>query len=254
MFKQMAQLLIACLLASAAGAATDPFVGEWKFNPAKSKLSDVMKVSPAGENKYAFDLGAGNEIIVADGTDQSGYSGTTLAVTVESPNTWKVIRKRNGRMLLVGIWNLSEDGSTLRDHFKAFAPNGSPSTVVDYVYKRKGSGSGFAGTWVSTSQSGDSSIMLQVRPYESGGLSFIIPSEASTMNAKLDGREYPNAAGTSVSSSRLVNARALEMIRKSKGKVTETRRITLSPDLKTLTMSVHSADKDEDDIYVFERQ
>jgi len=96
--------------------------------------------------------------------------------------------------------------------------------------------------------------MLQVRPYESDGPSFIIPSEGSTMNAKLDGREYPNAAGTSTSSSRRVNARAPEIIRKSKGKITETRQITLSPDLKSLTMSVHSAGRDEPDIYVFERQ
>ena len=74
------------------------------------------------------------------------------------------------------------------------------------------------------------------------------------MNAKLDGREYPNAAGTSTSSAHRVNAGAVEIIRKSKGKIIETRQITLSTDLKTLTMTVHTASKDEPDIYVFERQ
>lgn len=66
MFKRIAPLLMACFVASAAWAATDPFIGEWKFNPARSKLSDVMKVSSVGANKYAFDLGAGNEVIVTD--------------------------------------------------------------------------------------------------------------------------------------------------------------------------------------------
>lgn len=255
MFKRTLQILLVILLASAAlWAADDPFVGQWKLNPARSTIADVMKVSPVGANKYAFDLGAGSEIIVTDGTDQPGYSGTTLAVTVEAPDRWKVVRKQNGRILLTGIWSLSEDGSTLRDHFTAFATDGSPSTVLDYVYKRTAGGSGFAGTWVSTTETGNSVLILQVRPYESDGLSFIFPSEGSTMNAKLDGKEYPNAAGTSASSSRRVNARAVEIIQESKGKIIATRQITLSADLKTLTMTVHMAGKDVEDIYVFDRQ
>lgn len=254
MFKRIAPLLIACLVAGGVQAANDPFIGDWKFNPARSKLSDVMKVSRAGANKYVFDLGAGNETIVADGTDQPGYSGTTLAVTIEAPDTWKVVRKQNGRMLLSAIWNLSKDGNTLRDHFTAFSPNGSPSTVVDYVYSRKASGAGFAGTWVSTDAAGSSDLVLQVRLYERDGLSFTVPSAGSTINARLDGKEYPNTAGTAASSSRRVNVHAVEIIRKSKGKIAETRQITLSPDLKTLTMTVNSADKDETDVFVFDRQ
>lgn len=256
MSKRVARCLIACFVASAVGGATDPFVGEWKLNPSRSKIADVMKVSSVGPNKYALDLGGGNEIIVPDGTDQPGYagSGTTLAVTVEAPDNWKVVRKQNGRMLVMGIWNLSKDGSTLQDHFTAFAANGSPSTVLDYVYTRKTSGSGFVGTWVSTTEVGTSDLMLQVAPYESDGLSFIFPSEGASIKAKLDGKEYPNAAGTSASSSRRVNPRAVEIIYKSKDKITETRRITVSPDLKTLTMTVNSAGKDDPDIFVFERQ
>lgn len=96
--------------------------------------------------------------------------------------------------------------------------------------------------------------MLQVRPYENDGLSFIVPSEGSAINAKLDGKEYPNAAGTFACSSRRVNAHAVEIILKSKGKITGTRQITLSPDLKTLTMTLNSAGKDEPDVFVFKRQ
>ena len=43
MLKQSFRLvLVACLMAAALCAANDPFVGEWKLNPSKSKLSDVM--------------------------------------------------------------------------------------------------------------------------------------------------------------------------------------------------------------------
>lgn len=44
------------------------------------------------------------------------------------------------------------------------------------------------------------------------------------------------------------------MISKFKGKIAEARQFTLSPDLKTLTMTVNSPGKDEPDVFVFERQ
>lgn len=254
MFKRVFQsLLVVSLAASALWAANDSFVGKWKLN----KATDVMKVATVGGNKYTFDFGGGNETIVADGTDQPGYSGTTLAVTVEGPNTWKVVRKQKGRMLLTATWNLSKDGNTLRDHYTEFAPDGSPSTAV-YVYKQTAKGSGFAGRWESMIEPLNSVIMLQVSPYQSDGLSFIIPSQGDTTNVKFDGKDYPsskaNAAPGSGYLARRVNARALEITNKVNGKITGTRQFKLSSDLKTLTMTVHTTGKDEPKTYVFERQ
>jgi hypothetical protein len=81
-------------------AENDPFAGKWKLNASKSKLTDVMKVESAGGRKYAFDFGSGNaETILADGTDQPGNAGTTLAVTVVDSNPWKVVRKKDGRTI-----------------------------------------------------------------------------------------------------------------------------------------------------------
>src|SRR5215510_15399415 len=109
-------LLVACLAVGTLWAANDPFVGKWKLNPSKSKLTDQMKVEAIGANKYAIDFGGGaTENIVADGTDQPGLDGTTLSITVEGPKTWKVVRKKDGRTLVTGIWKLSKDGQTLSD-------------------------------------------------------------------------------------------------------------------------------------------
>lgn len=99
----MQLLLVACLFAGTLWAADDPFVGKWKFNPSKSKLTEEMKVESAGGNKYAFDFGGGiPETIVTDGTDQPGYRGTTLSVSVLGQDSWKVVRKKDGRLLLRG--------------------------------------------------------------------------------------------------------------------------------------------------------
>jgi len=119
-------------------------LGEWKLNPSRSKLTDQMKVQSLGGNKYTFDFGGGAERIVADGTDQRGIYGTMLSVTVEGPDIWKVVRKKDGRMLLTGTWKLSQDGNILRDNYTEFEPNGSPFTV-NYLYKRTAAGPAFAG-------------------------------------------------------------------------------------------------------------
>src|SRR5215472_5892681 len=102
-------LLIAGLLTGTLSAANDPFVGKWKLNPSKSKLTDRMKVEAAGPNKYALDFGGGVETVVADGTDQPGLSGTTVSITIGGPDGWKIVRKKDGRALATGTWKLSND-------------------------------------------------------------------------------------------------------------------------------------------------
>jgi len=258
MFKRAFQsFLVASLVVGVLQAADDPFVGEWKLNPSKSKLTDRMKVESVGGNKYAFDFGGGAETIATDGTDQPGGSGTTLSVTVEGPDSWKVVRKKEGRTLITATWKLSKDGKSLADDFTAIESNGSISNVK-YVYKRTAGTSGFAGTWESTSETVNFVFVLQVRPYEGNGLSFIDPADEITKNVKFDGKDYPNvgpnAAAGSVSSVRRVDQHTLEMTDKINGKITGTQRIQLSSDLKTLTMTIHNAGRTEPTILVLERQ
>ena len=251
-------LLVACLVTGTLWAAEDPFVGKWKLDPSKSRFPDEMKVKAAGANRYAFDFGGGNpETIVADGTDQPGIFGTTLSVTVEGPDTWKVVRKKDGRTMLTGIWKLSKDGKTLSDTYRENQPDGS-TLCLDYVYKRTTAGSGFAGTWESVSERMNSVYELQIQRYGGDGLTFITPAEKETRNLRFDGKEYPDAGPDvspgSVSSGRRVNERTLEVTDKIKGKVTDIRQIELSPDLKTLTMTVHPAGQSKLNILVFDRE
>ena len=51
MLKRTFQLVLVAWLATATlWADTDPFVGDWKFNPSKSQYTDVMKVQSLGGN------------------------------------------------------------------------------------------------------------------------------------------------------------------------------------------------------------
>src|SRR6185312_9545243 len=251
-------LAAAGLGADPLSAANNPFVGNWKLDPAKSKLSDRMKVQSLGGNRYVFDFGGGPEAIKVDGTAQPAEGGTTLSVAAQGSDAWTVIRNQNGHMLLEAHWKLARSGSSLMDDFTSFNQDGSASNVK-YVYRRVHGGTGFAGTWVSTDMKVSFVYVLQIRPYEEDGISIIDASSRLTRNMKFDGKYHPNAGATAAmvaaSLIRRVDEHTLELTdRKSDGKPIDDLRLTLSPDLETLTMTPYSEAQDQPRVLVFERQ
>lgn len=260
MLKRTVQLmLVASLIATPLRAADNPFVGKWKLNSSKSRLPDEMKVKKVSANKYAFAFEGGGygETIVADGTDQPGVFGTTFSVTVEGPNSWKVVRKTDGKILLTANWKLSEDGNMLDDDFTLIQPNGSRFNVY-YVYKRMAGGPGFDGTWESTSETVKSVFELQIQPYESDGLAFINPGEGTVKNLNFDGKDYayerPNVKAKFASSIRRVNARTLAVTDNVDGKVAGTEEIKISSDHNVLTITIRSVGQTRPEIRVFDRE
>jgi hypothetical protein len=256
MFKRIVRMLpVVCLATGMARAAESPFVGEWKLDPSRSRLPDEMKVESEGGNKYAFDFGAGTERIVVDGTDQPGNGGTLLSVNAEASDTWIVERKQDGRLLIKATWKLSKDGKTLTDYFRGFESDGS-TLSMDYVYRRIGGGSGFAADWQSIKETMNSPYLIQVKEYQGDGLSLITPSQSK--NVKFDGKDYPNqgpnAQQGASASVRRVDERALVLTDKINGKVADSEAIAVSPNLKTLTITVQIPGRDKPNVMVFERK
>jgi hypothetical protein len=131
---------------------------------------------------------------------------------------------------------------------------------MPYVYERTAGTSGFLGTWDSDSAKASPRIGLEIQPYESDGLSFKRSDENTAKKIKLDGKDYPDLdpnggdQGTA-SSARRVNERTVEITEKSQGKITGTRRIELSPDLKTLAVTVHLVGQNRpQSIFVYDRE
>jgi len=237
-------LAVVCLAGGTLSAASDPFVGKWKVNPSQSKLTDEMKVEAVGENKYAFTFGPGAvDTVVVDGTDQPALQGTTLAVTAEGPNNWRVVRKKDGKKIVMGVWTLSADGNTLDDAFTVYRPDGSTANV-HYKYQRTAGTSGFPGTWDSVSAEIDASIGLEIRPSGDNGLLLISPLVGGTQNVTFDGKDYQR-----------VNERSLEITNKRDGRVRDIRQFEVSEDLKTLTVSIRAAGESKpQNILVFDRE
>jgi hypothetical protein len=260
-FKHALQLLLAAWLTTGAlWAASDPFVGKWKLDPSRSKEIDQMKIEAAGTNRYVFDFGfggSGTETIVVDGTEQPGHSGTTLSVTPVEPNTWKLVRKKDGHVLMTAIFKLSANGKTLSDNFTASRPDGWTFSI-DYVFTRTRGSSGFAGTWESSNEKVISVYELEIQPYQGDGLALLLPAEHSARKMKFDGKDYPDqgykVTPGSASSGHRLNDHTLEITDKINGKTTDTQRITLSPRLNTLTMIVQQEGHNKPDTLVFNRE
>jgi hypothetical protein len=263
MLRRTIQLLcFTCLIAAMSRAADEPLIGKWKLNLSKSKLADQMTIAPAGANRYTLTFaGVGEtETLVADGTDHPGVLGSTISITIEAPNNWKIVRKQGGRTLLTANWKLSEDGKTLTDTFIGNQPDGSTSRV-DLVYKRaegSASNSGIPGTWETTEEKIDTAYELEIRPHESDGLTFQVSGGGPATNVKFDGKDYPPASGSpaqgGTTSARRLGDHSIELTKKLKGKIMETREITVSPDRKTLTMTRHLVDQRLPNILIFDRE
>jgi hypothetical protein len=217
-----------------------------------------MKVEGVSGNKYAFDFGSGNpETVVVDGTDQPAGFDTTLAVTIEAPNKWKVIRKKDGNAIITATWELSQDGKTLTDHLTSISSTGTKSSLEE-VYDRTAGTAGFAGTWESDSVQVNSVFEFQILPYEEDGLSFISPADQTTKSIKFDGKDYPGSGpslpkGYTTSGHR-VSALTIQLTDKVAGKIVDTRQEDVSSDLKTLTLTVRTMNRSKPSILVFERE
>jgi hypothetical protein len=251
-------LLPVCLAMSVTWARDNPFIGKWKLVPSKSRMPDEMKLQSKGGNTYAFDFGGGVETIVVDGSYQPGLGGTLLSVKAEAPDTWIVKRKRGSRLLLSATWKLSSDERRLTDYYREFESDGSTRSL-DYVYQRTGGGSGFVADWQSIKETINSPFLLEVKEFQGNGLSFVDPLAQRTKNLKFDGKDYPASegpnAGRGPSSSILrVDERTLVITNKYEGKVSSTEEFSLSPDLKTLTMTVHIVGRDKPYVLTFERK
>ncbi|HKV81829.1 MAG TPA: hypothetical protein VJP02_27020 [Candidatus Sulfotelmatobacter sp.] len=233
----------ACLLAGTLWAADDPFCGKWKLNMEKSKFAgEQSKIEDLGGNKYKWTSGDVSDTIAADGTDQPVHFGRTISITPEGPNNWKMVIKKDGKVLSSMTHTLSADGKTQTIKGTETKPD---STTSDFnvVLKKVSGGSGWGGTWESTDVNFTSPDQWEIAPYEGDGLTFNTPAYQDTISMKFDGKDYeekgPNVAPGSTSSGKRLNANTLELTDKVKGQVMDHTKFEVSPNGKTLTLTIH---------------
>lgn len=243
----------AALAASGLWTTNDPFVGTWKLDVSRSAIIDQMVVEAGGPNTYRFRFEGGPaETIVADGTDQPGLPGTTLAISAEGPRSLKVVRKQDGHIVISANWKISADGRTLFDAFRQVQADGSMASI-DYVYRRTAGTSGFAGAWESTTKPVGLKVELQIQPDGDERLSFA--SQGAVKHVIFDGRDHAAFGATDglMRSGLRQSARTLEYTESTRGKVEHTRTLGVSRDGGTLTMTIRTPGRKTPDVLVFQR-
>jgi hypothetical protein len=244
MFKRICcSLVLAFLLAGTLYAADDPFCGKWKLNLEKSKfVGEQMKIQDLGGGKYTLTFGNVSDTIIADGTDQPVHFGRTVSITAEGPNGWKMVDKKDGKVMTSMTHTLSPDGKTQTIKGTESKPDGTTSDFTS-EFKRVSGSSGWAGTWERTSVKISSADEWEISAYEGDGLTFNTPAYNDTLSMKFDGKDYeekgPSVAPGSMSSGKRVDAHTLDVTDKIKGEVMDHTKFEVSQDGKTLTLTVH---------------
>jgi hypothetical protein len=250
-------LALVCLLACTLWASDNPFVGKWKLNMEKSKVTgEQTKIEDLGGNKYKWTSGNVTNTYTADGTDQPTQFGNTIAITPVDANNWKMVIKKDGRVLSSMTHTLSPDGKTQTIKGTGYKPDGTTDDFTVTMKKISG-GAGWGGTWEDTDVKFTSPDEWEIQPYEGEGLSFNSPAYKDTLSMKFDGKDYeekgPNVAPGAMSSGKRVNAHTLEVTDKVKGDVMDTMKFEVSSDGKTLTLTVRGTGQTNAQTYVYNK-
>jgi hypothetical protein len=235
-------LALGCLIAGTLCAADDPFCGKWKLNMDKTKVTgEQMKIQDLGNNKFKWTSGNDSDTVTADGTDQPIHYGRTMSLTMDGPNSMKMVIKQEGKVLSSMTHTLSDDGKTQTIKGTDTKPDGTTSDF-DVVDKRVGGGSGWTGTWESTDVKFNSPNEYDIDANGSNGLTFSVPAYQDTLAMNFDGKEYtekgPTVAPGSTASGKRVDAHTLELTDKVKGKIVDHEKFEVSSDGKMLTLTV----------------
>lgn len=238
--------------------ADDPFIGKWKLNLAKSKLTgQTIEIKEVPGNGYQFQEDEHTDIILADGLDHPTHFGETMSVTQKKSDTWAIVYKNGDRVLMNTIWKVSKNGKTLTYTAAGTRPNGQRFTN-QMTAKRTSGHAGLAGTWQTTSVALSSPDEIYIDSSDGEGHLITFPGRKQTIRMKFDGAEYPEQGPTiaagSTSSGHRIDERTIETTEKVNGKVIETAKATISADGKTQTIVVTEPDDNTPVLLIYERE
>ena len=90
-------VIFACGLLGTLSGAEDPFVGIWKLNQSKSKMTgEREKIEALGGKEYKITSGPSSDTIVADGTDPACFAENAERAGCEGGDVREVARVSNG--------------------------------------------------------------------------------------------------------------------------------------------------------------
>jgi hypothetical protein len=218
-----------------AAAADAPYIGKWKFNPAKSQLAGgTYSIENAPGGMMRFDLQGFAYNFKMDGKEYSAPDGSVNTWKATTPTTWDVVSRLNGKV--VANYSMTVSGDTVVLKISQIKPEGG-SVDSSSNYKRVSGGPGMLGKWQSTEVKMPA---LNVELSANGADGLMWKDDTGFMiMGKFDGKDYPasgSMAGSKIMLSfKKIGDRSFEMTTKIDGKPFYTDTFSVSADGKTLT-------------------
>jgi hypothetical protein len=243
------------LFSSSTLYASNPFVGKWKIDQAKSQITGATdSVTAVGQNTWKFQYGSFSWTVKADGTNQPTPFGTTN-LKVLSPTTWQFTDKNNGKPSVTDTWVLSADGKSMTRTYAGQKENGEPFSA-SATLKRTAGTAGFEGTWEATEVQMPFTE-IDIEPNGDDGITLHVPADGTRYSLKFDGKEYPEEGprippGTTVSA-KMTGARTVQATTRLNGKVFDHETWEVSADGMTYTYTEHDAGTDKPAVIILHR-
>lgn len=237
---------------SMAAWAGNPFVGSWKFDPARSRLvAETVRYADLGGGRMRYSNDAALQYEFAlDGKDYKTVDDRTVSWKPLGAGRWETQTKIAGRTTETAIRTLSSDGGELTVKADGVLPDGTPYKH-DKRYARVGAGKGLAGTWrgaaVDTNNMPDGYVISEDA---SGTITWAIPTDKQNLVGRFDGRDMkltgPTAPSDTVFAVTRVSERKISYVMKTRGRPGQYGTVTISADGETFTEESWPPGREED--------
>jgi hypothetical protein len=259
MYRRLAlSFALLSVISVSALAADDSFVGKWKFDPDKSQMNGLdYKIEDAGGGQYKFIFGDDAETLTLDGKPHATKYGDTWSIKTIGPNSWESTNELDGKVTNKSKWTVSADNQTFTSTDENTRPDGSTGKT-EATFKRISGTTGLAGTWQTTSVKILTPTSITMAKWQGDGYTRTNPTFKETFDFKLDGKEYtpkgPRVAKGITVTAKKLGDHSMELTYKLNGKTTETDKLEVSADGKTLTQTVTYAGVSKPEIDVWNRE
>jgi hypothetical protein len=222
---------------AAAQSPAWPFLGRWKFNPARSDLQTTRLVfTQAASGEMTMTMQGTTYKFRIDGTERPSPLESTAAWTQTGPRTWRTVYRMAKTDNNIDTYTLSEDGKTLTMKTDYLVPKRFQQTIV---FSRASGGPGLVGVWQTKTVQTES--LLEMSSTDGRTVNVSWPSFGGSAVVSPDGREAPltgppTAVPSGMTASlKTTGPRTFDLVMKLKGVNVTTGHFTVGADGTTMT-------------------
>ena len=251
---------ISLLLVPTMGLAASVFDGAWKLRPDSTKTTGKADQFQVLDGTYTCESCVPEINVKADGNDQKVKDHDyydTVAVTVVSPSSIRIVEKKEGKRAFAVNYEVSNDGNTLTGKFEDYTGTQVANGTFTETRRTPGPPGSHrvSGLW-QPAHLHEANDAARNYAYQATEDQFSMHWNGQSYNAKFDGNAYPvhGDPGKTMVTVKRLDARTVEVTDHRLGKVTDEIRLAAARDGKTIEVTDNDVIHQQVTTYTLERQ